>query len=60
MLICEVGESQDRLSAVLPKTPFLWLEFQHGGSGVFVLTKEQLEEAMGDVAGLIKERSDVV
>jgi ribosomal protein L3 glutamine methyltransferase len=60
VLFCEVGESEERLSAVLPGVPFLWLEFQHGGSGVFVLTKMQLEEAMDDVAGLIKERSDVV
>ena len=60
VLICEVGESEERLSAVLPGLPFLWLEFQRGGSGVFVLTKKQLEEAMDDVAGLIKERSDVV
>jgi len=60
VLICEVGESEERLAAVLPGIPFLWLEFQRGGSGVFVLTKKQLEEATVEVAGLIKERSHVV
>lgn len=60
VLICEVGESEERLSADLPRVPFLWLEFLHGGSGVFVLTKEQLEQAGDDLAGLIKERRNVV
>jgi len=45
VLVCEVGESEERLAAALPGMPFLWLEFEHGGSGVFVLTKDQLEEA---------------
>ena len=59
-LICEVGESDERLAAVLPAVPFLWLEFEHGGSGVFVLTKEQLESARQDVTGLIGKRKNVV
>jgi ribosomal protein L3 glutamine methyltransferase len=51
-----VGESEPRLAAALPGIPFLWLEFEHGGSGVFVLTKGQLEEARADLAALIGER----
>ena len=39
VLVCEVGESEERLAAALPRVPFLWLEFEHGGSGVFVLMK---------------------
>ncbi len=42
VLVCEVGESDERLAAALPRVPFLWLEFQHGGSGVFVLTKNAI------------------
>lgn len=60
VLICEVGESEHRLSAMLPDVPFLWLEFLYGGSGVFVLTKTQLEEAADTLAGLIKERRNVL
>lgn len=60
VLVCEVGESQERLAASLPRVPFLWLEFEHGGAGVFVLTKPQLEEAAGDLKKLMKERRDVV
>jgi ribosomal protein L3 glutamine methyltransferase len=59
ILVCEVGESEERLASALPRVPFLWLEFEHGGSGVFVLTKGQLEEAGADLAGLIGERQDV-
>jgi ribosomal protein L3 glutamine methyltransferase len=55
-----VGESEQRLAACLPQVPFLWLEFEHGGSGVFVLTKKQMEEAAADLAALIKERENVV
>jgi len=56
VLVCEVGESEPRLAAALPGIPFLWLEFAHGGCGVFVLTKGQLEEARADLATLIGER----
>jgi len=60
VLVCEVGESEERLAAALPAIPFLWLELEHGGSGVFVLMKDQLEEARTDLAALIGERENVV
>ena len=60
VLVCEVGESEDRLAEALPFVPFIWLEFTHGGSGVFVLTKEPLEEAGDELAELIRKRSNVV
>jgi ribosomal protein L3 glutamine methyltransferase len=59
VLICEVGESEDRLSALLPELPFLWLEFSHGGSGVFILTREELNLAGQQLADLLKERKNV-
>jgi len=60
VLLCEVGENEERLAAVLPRVPFLWLEFEHGGSGVFVLTKKQLESARAELAAFIGERANVV
>lgn len=60
VLVCEVGESEDRLAESLPGVPFTWLEFEHGGSGVFVLSRSQMEDAHAEVAALIKDRKHVV
>lgn len=42
LLIMEVGHSHHELSARLPKVPFMWLEFDQGGEGVFVLSRSEL------------------
>ena len=42
VLICEVGNSMVHLMDQYPQIPFTWLEFENGGDGVFMLTKQQL------------------
>ena len=43
ILVAEVGHTQDGLLARYPEVPFMWLDFEYGGSGVFLLDKAQLE-----------------
>jgi ribosomal protein L3 glutamine methyltransferase len=44
ILVAELGSSAPELERRFPDLPFLWLEFERGGEGVFLMRREQLLE----------------
>ena len=46
-MFVEVGDSDVRVDAAFPSLPLTWLEFEHGGGGVFLLRQADL----GGVSG---------
>lgn len=51
VLVVEVGDSDERLQRAYPGVPFIWLEFEHGGGGVFLLTKDDLRRHRHALSG---------
>jgi ribosomal protein L3 glutamine methyltransferase len=43
VLVVEVGNSEPRVMEAYPRLPFVWLEFEHGGGGVFLLRRADFD-----------------
>ncbi len=59
VLVMEVGESAAGLVKLLPRLPFLWLDFSNGGDGVFLLEYDQLILCRSDVLAALELRQNV-
>ena len=44
LLVCEVGGSVREFDRRFPSIPVVWPEFERGGDGVFVISREDLDE----------------
>ncbi|HET6632723.1 MAG TPA: 50S ribosomal protein L3 N(5)-glutamine methyltransferase [Rhodanobacteraceae bacterium] len=57
LLIVEVGESERALTALLPRVPFVWIEFKVGPMGVFALERRDLVEHADVVSAALAARA---
>lgn len=56
LLICEVGESERALVALLPEVPFAWVEFKVGQMGVFVVERDDMVQHHARIKALADAR----
>jgi len=56
LLICEVGEAEHALAALLPQLPMAWVEFKVGQMGLFVVERTDLVEHHAAIKALADAR----
>lgn len=57
LLICEVGEAEHALAALLPELPMAWVEFKVGQMGIFVVERHDLVEHHARIRQLADARA---
>jgi len=57
VLICEVGEAEHALTALLPELPLAWVEFKVGQMGIFVAERADLVEHAARIRELADARA---
>ncbi len=50
VMVVEVGNSWENLEAAFPRVPFMWLDFESGGHGVFLMSREELVQYQAEFA----------
>ena len=60
LLFCEVGESEQHLVRLLPELPLMWVEFQVGQMGVFVVERQDLVAHNARISELAAQREQAV
>jgi ribosomal protein L3 glutamine methyltransferase len=56
LLICEVGEAERALVALLPELPLAWIEFKVGQMGIFAVDRADLVEHRARIKALADAR----
>ncbi|MBA3486367.1 MAG: 50S ribosomal protein L3 N(5)-glutamine methyltransferase [Lysobacter sp.] len=56
LLICEVGEAEHALVALLPQLPLAWVEFKVGQMGIFVVERSDLVDHHARITALAEAR----
>ena len=57
ILVVEVGYTHEALQAQYPQVPFMWLDFENGGTGVFLLEAAVLQEHQAIFDYVAQQRS---
>lgn len=57
ILVVEVGYTHEALQAQYPEVPFMWLDFENGGTGVFLLGAAVLKEHQAIFDRVVVQRS---